>query len=210
MDKSTDGHGPFSPNVTPAPAYPNAGRVFPIIGIGASAGGLEALEQFFSHMPDNMGIAFIVIQHLDPNHKGMMPELLQRTTAMTVLQAQNRMTIKPDCVYVNPPNKELSILRGTLYLLDPVVPRGLRLPIDNFFNSLAEDRHEQSIGILLSGMGSDGTLGLRAIKEKSGLVLVQHPADAKYDSMPRSVIDAGLADIIDAAAELPLHIVNYL
>ncbi|MGZ8220589.1 MAG: chemotaxis protein CheB [Methylobacter sp.] len=210
MDKSTDGHGPFALNVTTDSAYPNAGRVFPIIGIGASAGGLEALEQFFSHMPDNMGIAFIVIQHLDPNHKGMMPELLQRTTAMTVLQAQNRMTIKPDCVYVNPPNKELSLLRGTLYLLDPAAPRGLRLPIDNFFNSLAEDRHEQSIGILLSGMGSDGTLGLRAIKEKSGLVLVQHPADAKYDSMPRSVIDAGLADIIDAAAELPLHIINYL
>ncbi|MDP3877445.1 MAG: chemotaxis protein CheB [Methylobacter sp.] len=210
MDKSTDGHGPFFPNVTADTAYPNAGRVFPIIGIGASAGGLEALEQFFSHMPDNLGIAFIVIQHLDPNHKGIMPELLQRTTAMTVLQAQNRMTIKPDCIYVNPPNKELSIRHGTLYLLDPVAPRGLRLPIDSFFNSLAEDRHEQSIGILLSGMGSDGTLGMRAIKEKSGLVLVQHTDDAKYDSMPRSVIDAGLADIIDTAAELPLHIINYL
>ncbi|HEY8097259.1 MAG TPA: chemotaxis protein CheB, partial [Methylobacter sp.] len=193
MDKSTD-----------------ADRLFPIVGIGASAGGLEALEQFFSHMPDNMGIAFVVIQHLDPNYKGMMPELLQRATAMTVLEAQNHMRIKPDCIYVNPPNKELSILHGRIYLLDPVAPRGLRLPIDTFLSSLAEDRRYQSIGVLLSGMGSDGKLGLRAIKEKSGLVLVQDPADAKYDSMPRSVIDAGVADIIDTAAELPAHIINYL
>ncbi len=214
MDKSTDAHMPFSLETTTAPDYPcpnhDADRLFPIVGIGASAGGLEALEQFFSHVPDNRGIAFVVIQHQGPNHKGMMPELLQRATTMPVLQAQNRMKIKPGCVYVNPPNKELSMLYGTLYLLDPVEPRGLRLPIDAFFGSLAEDRHDQSIGILLSGMGSDGKLGLRAIKEKSGLVLVQDPGDAKYDSMPRSVIDAGLADIIGTAAELPQHIMDYL
>lgn len=203
MDKSTDSHWPSS-----HPRYTD--RLFPIAGIGASAGGLEALEQFFSHMPDNAGIAFVVVQHLDPNHKGMMPELLQRVTAMTVLEAQNRMRIKPDCIYVTPPNKELSILHGTLYLLDPVEPRGLRLPIDAFLSSLAEDRRDQSIGILLSGMGSDGKLGLRAIKDKSGLVLVQDPADARFESMPRSVIDAGIADIIDTAAELPGHIINYL
>ncbi len=219
MDKSTDAHGPFSLDTATHPAYPCSGhganqgtdRLFPIVGIGASAGGLAALENFFSHVPDNMGIAFVVIQHLDPNHKGMMPELLQRMTAMTVLQAQNRMKIKPGCIYVNPSNKELSILHGTLYLLDPVVaPRGSRHPIDAFFCSMAEDRRDQSIGVLLSGMGSDGARGLRAIKEKSGLVLVQDPADAKYDSMPRSVIDAGLADIIGTAAELPQHIINYL
>ncbi len=214
MDKPTDAHGPFSPGTSIAPAspcaHPIADKLFPIVGIGASAGGLEALEKFFTHTPDNMGIAFVVIQHLDPSHKGMMPELLQRTTAMKVLQAQNGMKIKPDCVYVNPPDKELSMLRGLLYLIEPVAPRGLRLPINTFFDSLAEDRRDQSIGVLLSGMGSDGMLGLRAIKEKSGLVLVQNPADAKYDSMPRSVIDAGLADIIDTAAELPQHIINYL
>ncbi len=205
MDKSTDARGLF-----PMGTAADADRLFPIIGIGASAGGLEALEKFFSHMPDNMGIAFVVIQHLDPNHKGMMPELLQRTTALTVLEAQDHGKIKPDYVYVSPPNKELSILNGTLYLHDLVAPRGLRLPIDAFFYSLAEDRGDQSIGILLSGMGSDGTLGLRAVKEKSGLVLVQDPADAKYDSMPRSVIDAGLADIIGTAAELPQYIIDYL
>ncbi|WP_340122357.1 chemotaxis protein CheB [Methylobacter svalbardensis] len=210
MDKSTAVHGPFSPDTATDFAYPCVDRLLPIVGIGASAGGLEALEHFFSHVPDNMGVAFVVIQHLDPNHKGMMAELLQRITAMTVVEAQNRMKIKPDCIYVNPPNKNLSILHGTLYLLDPVVPRGLRLPIDAFFRSLAEDRRDQSIGILLSGMGSDGTLGLHAVKEKSGLVLVQDPSDAKYDSMPRSVIDVGLADIIGTAAELPAHIINYL
>lgn len=190
--------------------YRDADNLFPIIGIGASAGGLEALEQFFSHVPDNPGIAFVVIQHLDPDHKDMMPELLQRKTAMTVLQAQNRMRIKPDCVYINPPNKDVSILHDTLYLLDPLEPRGLHLPIDAFFCSLSEDRHIHSIGVLLSGMGSDGTRGLRAIKAKSGRVLVQDPADARYDSMPRSVIDAGLADIIATAAELPAHIIDYL
>jgi len=210
MDKSISAHDSFSQDATADPAYFGADSLLPIVGIGASAGGLEALEQFFSHVPDSIGVAFVVIQHLDPNHKCMMAELLQRTTAMTVLEAQNRMKIKPDCVYVNPPNKELSILHGTLYLLDPVAPRGLSLPIDAFFRSLAEDRREQSIGILLSGMGSDGTLGLRAIKEKSGLALVQDPAEAKYDSMPRSVIEAGLADIIGTAAELPAHIIHYL
>jgi len=214
MDKSIDALGPLSLNTPTGPAYPNAGRgadrMFPIIGIGASAGGLEALEQFFSHMPDNMGIAFVVIQHMAPNQKGMLPELLQRATTMTVVQAQNRMNIKPGYIYVNPPDRELSILHGTLYLLEPVAAHGLRLPIDGFFRSLAEDRREQSIGMLLSGMGSDGTLGLRAIKEKSGLVLVQDPDDARYDSMPRSVIDAGLADIIGPVAELPGRIINYL
>jgi PAS domain S-box-containing protein len=210
MDKSTDSHKPSPLHPATVPEHLYADRLFPIVGIGASAGGLEALEQFFSHMPDNAGIGFVVIQHLDPNYKGMMPELLQRATAMTVVEAKNRMPIKPDCVYVTPPNKELSIRHGTLYLLDPVAPRGSRLPIDAFFSSLAEDRRDQSIGILLSGMGSDGKLGLRAIKEKSGLVLVQDPADARFDSMPRSVIDAGLADIISTAGELPQHLIDYL
>lgn len=183
---------------------------FPIVGIGASAGGLEALEQFFSHVPKDCGMAFVVIQHLDPDHKGMMPELLQRITPMTVTQARPRMKVMPNCVYVIPPNKDLSILHGTLSLLDPVAQRGLRLPIDFFFRTLADDRGDQSIGVILSGMGSDGTLGLRAIKEKVGLVLVQEPASAKFDAMPRSAIDAGLADIIATPAELPGKIIEYV
>jgi chemotaxis response regulator CheB len=146
---------------------------FPIIGIGASAGGLEALEQFFSGVPIASGMAFVVVQHLDPNRHGMLPELLQRATPMVVKQAKNRMPVEADCVYVIPPNKDLSILHDTLYLLSPVTPRGLRLPIDAFLCSLADDRREQAIGIILSGMGSDGTRGLLAISEQGGLSLVR-------------------------------------
>ena len=146
--------------------------LFPIVGIGASAGGLEALELFLRHMPDASGVAFVIVQHLDPTHKGIMPELLQRVTGMKVLQVKDRMRVNPDCVYVIPPNKDMSILHGMLHLFEPASPRGLRLPIDFFLRSLAEDRKEMSIGVILSGMGSDGTIGLRAIKEKAGVVLV--------------------------------------
>ena len=165
--------------------------LFPIVGIGASAGGLEALEQFLRQVPQGSGIAFVIVQHLDPTHKGIMAELLQRATGMEVFQVRDRMRVKPNCVYVIPPNKDMSILHGVLHLFEPTAPRGLRLPIDFFLRSLAEDRQEQSIGVILSGMGSDGTMGLRAIKEKAGVVLVQEPASAKFDSMPRSAIDAG-------------------
>jgi len=183
---------------------------FPIIGIGASAGGLEALELFLRHVPHQSGMAFVVVQHLDPTHKGILPELLQRATAMEVVQAADRMMVKPDTVYVIPPNRDMSILHGLLYLFEPVTPRGLRLSIDFFFRSLAEDRQERSIGVILSGMGSDGTMGLRAIKEKAGLCLVQTPASARFDSMPRSAIDAGLADVVAPADELPFKIISYL
>jgi two-component system CheB/CheR fusion protein len=183
---------------------------FPIIGIGASAGGLEALEHFLSHVPKNCGMAFVIVQHLDPTHKGIMPELLQRATGMKVLQVKDRTRVRPDCVYVIPPNKDMSILHGVLHLLDPAAPRGLRLPIDFFLRSLAQDQQDRSIGVILSGMGSDGTLGLRAIKEKAGVVLVQEPATAKFDGMPRSAVDAGLADIVAPVEELPGKILGYL
>ncbi len=176
---------------------------FPIVGIGASAGGLEALEQFFKNMPENSGMAFVIIQHLDPNHVGIMPELIQRVTKMKIIHVSDRLKIRPDSVYVIPPNKSMSILNGSLHLFDPVEIRGLRLPIDYFFRSLAEDRLENSIGIILSGMGSDGSLGLKAIKEKAGLALVQDPESAKFDSMPRSAIESVMADIIAPANELP-------
>jgi two-component system CheB/CheR fusion protein len=183
---------------------------FPIVSLGASAGGLEALEQFLAHVPKESGLGFVVVQHMDPTHKGLLVELLQRNTAMPVLQIKDRMKIEPNHVYVIPPNKDLSILHGTLHLLEPAAPRGLRLPIDFFFRSLADDRQEQSIGVILSGMGSDGTLGLRAIKEKAGAVFVQTPTSAKFDSMPRMAIEAGLADVIAPAEELPGKIIDYL
>ena len=191
------------------PAKPES-LLFPIVGIGASAGGLEALEQFLRHVPENSGMAFVIVQHLDPTHKGIMHELLQRITAMEVFQVSDRMRVKPNCVYVIPPNKDMSILHGVLHLFEPSAPRGLRLPIDFFLRSLAEDRQERSIGVILSGMGSDGTMGLRAIKEKMGVALVQEPASAKFDSMPKSAIAAGLADLIAPAEDLPGKIIDYL
>ncbi len=183
---------------------------FPIIGIGSSAGGLEALEQFLGAVPDRSGMAFVIVQHLDPNYKGIMTELLQRSTRMPVHQVEDQMTVQPDTVYIIPPNKDMSMLHGVLYLLEPSAPRGLRLPIDFFFRSLAEDLQEQSICVILSGMGSDGTAGLRAVKEKSGLVLVQEPGSAKFDGMPGSAIESGLADIVAPAYEFPEKIISYL
>jgi len=210
--KSSASRPPKKPGkATRAQTSPSAtSAAFPIVGIGASAGGLEALELFLKHVPEQSGMAFVIIQHLDPTHKGIMSELLQRTTTMRVIQVKDRTTVQPDCVYVIPPNKDMSILRGTLHLFEPAAPRGLRLPIDYFFRSLAQDQLEHSVGVILSGMGSDGTLGLRAIKEKAGVVLVQDPATAKFDSMPRSAISAGLADIVAPVGELPGKIMAYL
>ncbi len=188
----------------------SSGAAFPIVGIGASAGGLEAIEQFLKHVQEASGMAYVIVQHLDPTHKGMMSELLQRYTKMRVIQVKDRTKVQRECVYVIPPNKDMSILHGVLHLLAPTTPRGLRLPIDYFFRSLAADQQEHSVGVILSGMGSDGTLGLRAIKEKAGVVLVQEPTTAKFDSMPRSAIDAGLADIVAPPEELPEKIFAFL
>lgn len=184
--------------------------VFPIVGIGTSAGGLEALELFLSHVPTGCGISFVVIQHLSPDHTGNLPELLQRTTTMKVRQVNGSTRVQPDHVYVIPPNKDMTISGRTLSLSPPDAKHGLRLPIDKFLKSLAEDCAEQSIGVILSGMGSDGTLGLCAIKEQGGLALVQEPSSAKFDSMPKSAIDAGFADIIASAEELPARIIDFL
>jgi two-component system, chemotaxis family, CheB/CheR fusion protein len=139
-----------------------------IVGVGASAGGLEALEQLLSNASEGRGMAYIIVQHLDPTHKGIMPELLQRMTHMKVTQVKDRTPVKPDQVYVIPPNKDMSVLHGVLHLLEPTMPRGLRLPIDFFFRSLAEDQREHSVGIILSGMGTDGTLGIKAIRNLAG------------------------------------------
>jgi two-component system CheB/CheR fusion protein len=181
-----------------------------VVGIGASAGGLEAIEAFIKQVPATSGMAFVIIQHLDPVHKGFMVELLQRVTPMPVLQAVDYALIEADHIYIIPPNKDMSMQKGRLYLVDPIKPHGMRLPVDFFFRSMAEDLQQDSIGVILSGMGSDGTLGLRAIKEKGGGVFVQEPATAKFDGMPRSVIDSGLADVVAPPEELPGRILSYV
>jgi two-component system, chemotaxis family, CheB/CheR fusion protein len=183
---------------------------FPVVGIGASAGGLEALELFFTHMPPEAGIAFVIIQHLDPKHKSIMDELLKRRTTMKVLQAEDGVTLEPNSVYLNQPDKDIGIFNGRLQLTEPVETHRLRLPINHFFRSLAEDQVENAICIILSGSGSDGTLGLKEIKGAGGMVMVQEPEQAQYDSMPRSAIETGLVDYVLPAEKMPKELIGYL
>jgi len=180
-----------------------------IVGIGASAGGLAALEQFLENVPPRSGLAYIVVQHLDPTHKARLVELLQRVAAIAVREAEHGMTILPDCAYVIPPNTELSVSGGILSLEKPAEPRGLRLPINVLFSSLARDQGDQAIAVVLSGMGSDGTLGLQAVGAVGGLSAAQEPASAQFDSMPLSAVAAG-ADIIAPPADLPARIMAYI
>jgi len=181
-----------------------------IVGIGASAGGLAPLEQFLGKVQANSGMAYLVVQHLDPTQKALLAELLQRTTSMPVLEAEHDMRVEPDCVYVIPPNSELTLIHGRLNLETPSAPRGLRLPINVLFSSLAGDQGEHAIAVVLSGMGADGTLGLQAIKAVGGLTAVQQPDTAQFDAMPKSAIAAGCADIVAPPEELPARIVSYL
>ncbi|MDO8473342.1 MAG: CheR family methyltransferase [Dehalococcoidia bacterium] len=184
---------------------------FPIVGIGASAGGLAAFEAFFSGMPagSGPGMAFILVQHLAPDHKSILSDLVKRYTRMQVFEVKDGMAVKPNCAYIIPPGKDMAFLNGTLQLLEPSAARGLRLPIDFFFRSLAQDRHERAICIVLSGTGSDGTLGVRKVKGEGGMVMVQSPESTEYDGMPRSAIATGLVDYVLLPAEMPAQLIAY-
>jgi two-component system, chemotaxis family, CheB/CheR fusion protein len=185
---------------------------FPVVGIGASAGGLDAFEQFFVHLPPDTGIAFILVQHLSPPHKSILPEILQRYTAMTVSQVTDGIPVQPNCVYVIPPGVDMALRDGHLQLLKPELARGVRLPINFFFLSLAEDLHERAIGIVLSGSGSDGSLGLKGIKAEGGLTLAQAPDTAAYGDMPKNAIAAHAVDFIlppDKMGELILKVIQH-
>ncbi|MEX2493847.1 MAG: chemotaxis protein CheB [Nitrospirales bacterium] len=189
----------------------NSESNFPIVGIGASAGGLAAFEAFFSGMPADIdpGMAFVLVQHLAPDHKSILADLVQRYTRMQVFEVEDGMVVRPNCAYIIPPNHDLAFLNGTLQLLDPSSPRGHRLPIDFFFRSLAQDQRDRAIGIVLSGTGSDGTLGLRAIKGEGGLVMAQAPASTEFDGMPRSAIATGLVDYELPPVEMPAQLIAY-
>jgi two-component system CheB/CheR fusion protein len=193
-------------------SMPPAGNQDEVIvaGIGASAGGLDALGQFFENFTQTSAMAFVVVQHLDPLHKCVLAELLQHKTKMNVFEAVDRMPVRPNSVYVIPPNKNMSIFKGSLHLFDIVKKDGLSLPIDFFLRSLADERQEKSIGIILSGMGSDGSLGLKAIKEKGGITLVQQPSDAKFSAMPQNAIETAIIDIVAPADHLPEKLISYL
>ena len=202
---------------SPAPA---AAGDFPIVGIGASAGGLAAFEAFFSGMPADTdefgrlitgpGMAFVLVQHLAPDHKSILADLIRRYTRLQVFEVADGMEVAPNCAYIIPPNRDMAFLNGTLQLLEPSAPRGRRMPIDFFFRSLAQDQRERAICIVLSGTGSDGTLGVRAIKGEGGMVMAQNPASTEYDGMPRSAIATGLVDYVLPPAEMPTQLIAYV
>lgn len=173
------------------------------VGIGASAGGLEAIEAFFSEMPEDTGMAFIVVQHLSPDYKSLMVELLSKRTPMAVKRSEEGMLVERNTVYLIPPKTELTIFHGKLLLREHATTNSPHLPIDLFFKSLADDQGEQAVGIVLSGTGSDGMRGVRQIKGNGGVVLVQSPSTAKFDGMPKSAIATGLADFTLAPNEMP-------
>lgn len=192
-----------APAVQKAPLETQPPPPFPIVGIGASAGGLEALEEFFQHLSADSGMAFVVVPHLDPGHASILTEILQRITPMPVLEAEDHLAVAPNRVYVIPPNRDMVIFAGALQLSMPELPHGQRMPIDVFLRSLADERGKQAIGIVLSGTGRDGTLGLRAILGGGGISLVQEPATAKFDGMPSSAIRAGYASHVLPVAQMP-------
>jgi two-component system CheB/CheR fusion protein len=185
---------------------------FPIVGVGASAGGLAAFEAFFSGMPADIepGMAFVLIQHLAPDHKSLLSELVRRYTRMQVIEVEDGMPVEINCTYIIPPNCEMFYIKGTLKLLPLTSPKGQRLPIDFFLRSLAGELHEKAIGIILSGTGSDGTLGVRAIKGEGGMVITQRPESTDFTGMPESAIATGLVDYILLPAEMPAQIIAYL
>ena len=205
----------IGPSTVPAPqdveAPPPAAEItFPVVGIGASAGGLAAFEAFFSGMPAAApGMAFVLVQHLAPDHKSLLADLVKRYTRLQVFEVEDGMVVQPNCAYIIPPNHDLALLHGALQLLEPAAPRGRRLPIDSFFRSLAQDQRERAICVVLSGTGSDGTQGVQAVKGEGGLALAQTPETTEYDGMPRSAIATGLVDYVLPPAEMPARLIAF-
>jgi two-component system CheB/CheR fusion protein len=199
----------FFPDEQEASVQHTGEASFPIVGIGASAGGLEACEIFFNHLPPDSGMAFVLVQHLDPTHESILVDLIKRATDMDVFQVEDRVKVQPDSVYVIPPNRDIALLGGRLHLIEPTAPRGFRLPIDYLFRSLADDLAERAICIILSGTGSDGTLGLKAVRGAGGMAIVQSPESAKYDGMPRSAIATDMVDYVLPPDEMPEQLIDY-
>ena len=191
-----------------SPARPRSGSPV-VVGIGASAGGLDAFKRFFGAMPSPTGLAFVLVQHLDPTHESLMADLLGRYTDMPVVQVEDEMPVEADHVYIIPPDRYLMISEGILRLTRPTERRGMRMPIDFFLISLAEDLRERAIGIILSGTASDGTLGIKAVKAQGGVTMVQDPKTAQYDGMPRSAMATGMVDYVLPVDQMPDTLVRY-
>ena len=194
---------------SPLARGPPRGADFPVVGIGASAGGLDACSKLIDGLPAANGMAFILVQHLDPTHESMMADLLASHTSMAVQQATDGMLIQRDHFYVIPPGTYLSVGNGALHLSEPTAPHGARLPFDFLLHSLAEEYGARAVCVILSGTGADGSLGLKAVKEKSGLVIAQDPDEADYDGMPRSAIMTGAVDLVLPVAKIPDALITY-
>jgi two-component system CheB/CheR fusion protein len=186
------------------------GKSFPVVALGGSAGSFTSFKSFFTHLPADSGMAFVIVIHLDPNHKGHIADLIQTYTAMPVLEAVDGMLLEENKVYVIPPNKDMGLHNRHLLLLNPSMPNGYRQPIDYFLQSLADDQWNRAVAIIFSGMGSDGETGVRMIKEKLGMVMVQDPQTAQYNSMPLAAISTNLVDYVLAPEEMPVKLIQYL
>lgn len=182
---------------------------FLYVGIGASAGGLDALEKFLSNVPEKSGMAFIIVQHMDPTHKSGLVNILSRYTKLKIQEVEDGVEVLEDHVYVIPPNKDMGILDGKLQLMEPIEPHGLRMPINYFFTTLGQDQEDKSVGIILSGYGSDGSIGLNAIKANGGISIAQDPATAGSDGMPNSAIKTGHVDIVLSPEDMPEKLLSY-
>ncbi|RYE04016.1 MAG: chemotaxis protein CheR, partial [Sphingobacteriaceae bacterium] len=185
-------------------------KSFPVVCIGGSAGSFKSYEKFFMNVPADSGMAFIIVMHLDPNKNGAIAEVMQNFSSMPVTEAQDGTLVQPNHVYVIPPNKDMGIHNRKLLLFPPGKAHGFRLPIDYFLQSLAEDQWNKAVAIIFSGMGADGETGLRMIKEKLGMAMVQDPNTAQYDSMPKAAIGTNLVDYVLAPEEMPVKLIQYL
>src|SRR2546426_11694717 len=196
ISKATREQRATSPTRASAAAHQSSRDTFPIVGIGASAGGLEAFSELLAHLPVDTTMAFVLVQHLDPKYPSILSEILSRTTRIPVVEVTHGMSVEAGHVYVMPPNTRMTIVKGVLNLAPRSDDRGPHMPIDHFLRSLAEDLKSRAIGVILSGSASDGALGLKAIKAEGGITFAKTPQSAKFDGMPRSAMASGAVDFV--------------
>ncbi|WP_210522002.1 chemotaxis protein CheB [Hymenobacter terricola] len=210
-DMPRDGDEPVTATLQREATHPDhSAATFPLVGLGGSAGSLAAFERFFQATPPDCGMAFVVVTHLSPDQDSELAQVLQRFTRMPVQEASDGVRVRPNHVYVIPPNRDMSILHGMLLLFAPTQAAGRRLPIDFFFQSLAKDARDRAVCIIFSGLGSDGTLGLKMVMENFGMVMVQAPETAEFDSMPRSALATEFVDYVLPAEQLPAKLLEYM
>ena len=193
----------------PAEAAASGKSDFLIVGLGGSAGAISSFRDFFSNVPPDSGIAYVVILHLSPEHDSRLAEVLQNAASIPVSQVRDRVRVEPNRVYVIPPNHSLAMSDGLLVLSQIATFEERRAPIDIFFRTLAEHHESRAVCVIMSGSGSDGSMGLRRIKEHNGLVLAQEPSDAGFGEMPRNSIATGMVDFVVPAPEMPRRIIEY-